>query len=251
MDVVLTAKLLGFAMVLTRISGFFLLAPVFGLKTIPKTVKVAVVVLLSTFFCVAIPPVIAIEQISTVRVILLLCCEATYGLALGTIANVLFTIVKLSSRIVERQMGLLMANILDPLSGERGKPVGALLEIIFTLAFLVANGHHLLIKVIQRSYELFPAGKIPTTAVLAGNMLEATSILLIAGFQLAAPILTALLLLLIALAIFARIVPEMNIFFISFPLRIFIGLVMLVVLVPCINEFVGHTARLMAKILPL
>jgi len=88
-------------------------------------------------------------------------------------------------------------------------------------------------------------------AALAGNMLEATSMMLIAGLRLSAPMLAAMLVLLVALAILARIVPEMDIFFISFPLRIVLGLVMLVVFVPFIDGFVGEMAQLMAKMLPL
>jgi len=247
----LIEKLLSFAMVLTRISAFLLFVPLFGWESIPMTIKVAATVLLSVFFSLTNPAVVALQQDSAVQVMLLLGCEATYGLALGAIANILFSTVKLGGRIVEDQMGLSMAEVLDPLTEERGQPLGSLLEMIFVVAFLSANGHHLLIRVIQRSYELFPAGKIPTVAALAGNMLEATSMMLVAGLRLAAPMFAALLVLLIALAILARIVPEMDIFFISFPLRIFLGLVMLTAFVPFIDEFVGEMAQLMARILPL
>jgi len=248
---VLIEKVLGFAMVMTRISAFFLVVPVFGWDTIPMTIKVTTAVALSIFFSLTNPPAVAAHQASAVQATLLLGCEATYGLALGTIASVLFSAVKLGGRIIEDQMGLSMAEIIDPLTEERGQPLASLLEMIFVIAFLAANGHHLLIRVIHRSYELFPAGKIPTMAVLAGNMLEATTMMLSAGLRLAAPILAALLVLLVALAILARIVPEMDIFFISFPLRIAVGLVMLVVFAPFINGFVSEAAELMAKVLPL
>jgi len=250
-DALLIEKLLGFAIVMTRISAFFLVSPLFSWETIPITIKVAAVVLMSFFFSLINPPVVAASQASAMQALLLLGCEATYGLALGTIANVLFSAVKLSGRIIEDQMGLSMAEILDPLTEERGQPLATLIEMIFVIAFLSANGHHLLIKVIQHSYELFPAGKIPTMAVLAGNILDATSMILVAGLRLSAPILAALLVLLVALAILSRIVPEMDIFFISFPLRIGLGLLMLVIFVPFIDLFVGETAEMMAKLLPL
>ena len=48
----------------------------------------------------------------------------------------LFAVVKLATRIIERQMGLAMANILDPLSGENAQPLGMLMEMIFILLFL-------------------------------------------------------------------------------------------------------------------
>jgi len=238
-------------MVLTRVSGFFLFVPILGSETIPVLMRISATLLLSIFFSITNPPMVSIHDVSTVQTIILLGGEATYGLALGIIASIIFSIVKLGGMIIEHQMGLTMAEVIDPLTEEHGQPLGSLLEMIFVIAFLAANGHHIFIKVIQRSYELFPAGKIPTIASLAGNMLEATSMLLIAGLRISAPILAALLVLLVALAILAKIVPEMDIFFISFPLRLLLGLLMLVAFVPFIDEFVGETAQLMAKLLPL
>jgi flagellar biosynthetic protein FliR len=250
-DSFLIEKLLSFAMVMTRVSAFFLFVPIFGSEVLPMVMKVSATVLLSIFFCIINPPMVAIADVSSIQALILLGGEATYGLALGIIANILFSIVKLGGRIIEDQMGLTMAEVIDPLTEERGQPLASLLEMIFVIAFLAANGHHILIRVIQKSYELFPPGKIPAMADLASKILEATSMMLIAGLQISAPILAALLVLLVALAILARIVPEMDIFFISFPLRLFIGLVMLIAFVPFIDEFVGETAKLMAKLLPL
>jgi flagellar biosynthetic protein FliR len=148
-------------------------------------------------------------------------------------------------------MGLTMAEVLDPLSDEQGLPVATLLELIFTIAFLAANGHHLLLKVLHKSFELFPPGQTPSIATLTGNIYEATTMILAASLQLAAPILAALLMLMFMLAILARLVPDMDIFFISFPLRIALGFVMLIAFVPFIDGFVGETAKMMAKLLPL
>ncbi|MHC4149266.1 MAG: flagellar biosynthetic protein FliR, partial [Planctomycetota bacterium] len=117
-----------------------------------------------------------------------------------------------------------MANILDPLTGERAQPLGMLLETIFILLFLSANGHHLFLLIISRSYEAFPPGTTPTIPVLAEGISKSTSAMLMAGLRLAAPMLAAFLLLMVILAVLARIVPEMNILFISLPLRVGLGL---------------------------
>ena len=251
MDAIIIEKLLGFAMVMTRISAFFLIAPVFGTPSMPVTIKVSVTIFLSVFFSLINPAIAAAHQASAIQAILLLGSEATYGLALGIIASVLFSTVQLAGRIAEDQMGLTMAEILDPLTGEQGLPVATLLELIFTIAFLAANGHHLLLKALHKSFELFPPGKIPSIATLTGNIYEATAMMLAAGLQLAAPILAALLMLMVILAILARLVPDMDIFFISFPLRIALGFVMLIAFVPFIDGFVSETAKMMAKLLPL
>jgi flagellar biosynthesis protein FliR len=250
-DAIIIAKLFGFLMVMTRISAFFLIAPVFGTPSIPVTIKVSATILLSVFFSLINPPAAAAHQASTVQAILILGSEAAYGLALGIIASVLFSTVKLAGRIAEDQMGLTTAEILDPLTDEQGLPVATLLELIFTIAFLAANGHHLLLRVLHKSFELFPPGKMPSIAALTGNIYDATAMMLTAGLQLAAPIIAALLLLMVILAILARIVPDMDIFFISFPMRIALGYVMLIALVPFIDGFVSEAAKMMAKLLPL
>ena len=98
-------KLLAFVMVLTRISAFFLVLPVFGWKSIPVRIKVALIVLLAVFFSVVTPMATEPQGVSVLEAILLIANEATYGLALGLIAALIFTAIKLSGRLIERQMG--------------------------------------------------------------------------------------------------------------------------------------------------
>ena len=244
-------KLLGFVMVLTRISAFFMILPVFGWKSIPLRIKVATALLTSIFFSLITAFPIDSRGVCGLEAVLLLSNEAIYGLALGLVVTVIFSTVKLSGRIVERQMGLAMAQVIDPLTGERSQPLGSLLEMVFIILFLAANGHHLFLLMISRSYEAFPPGSIPTIPVLAGGVVQAGSTMLIAGLRLAAPMLAAFLILMVVLAVFARIVPEMNILFISLPLRVGLGLLMAGIFVPFINGFVSEFADWMGKLLPL
>jgi len=244
-------KLLGFSLVLTRISAFFLVLPVFGWKSIPVRIKVAVTVLVAIFFSMIIPLSIDAKQVSVVEVVLLMSNEAIYGLALGLVVTFVFAAVKFSGRIIERQMGFAMAQILDPLTGERAQPLGSLLEMMFIILFLSANGHHLFLLIISKSYEAFPAGSMPTIPVLADGIIKAGSTMLMVGLKLSAPILAAFLLLMVVLAVLARTVPEMNILFISLPLRVGLGLLMVVAFLPFINTFVAEFADLMGKLLPI
>ncbi len=243
--------LLGFALVLTRLSAFFLILPVFGWMSIPMRVKVAATVLLSVFFTLLAPLAVEVAEVSTVKAVLLLASEATYGLALGLIINLLFSVVKLSGQIIERQMGMTMANILDPMTGDSARPLGSLLEMLFILLFLAANGHHLFLLIIMKSYVAFPVSTVPTIGVLTTGVITAGSAMLIAGLRLAAPMLAAFLVLMVALALLARLVPEMNILFISMPVRLGLGLLMAGTFLPFVNGYVTELANWMAKLLPL
>ncbi|UCG46530.1 MAG: flagellar biosynthetic protein FliR [Phycisphaerales bacterium] len=245
------AKLLGFGMVLTRTSAFFLVLPVFGWRSIPRNIKVAATVLTSVFFSITVPFSTGPEPISTFEAILLLGIEAVYGFTLGLIAALVFYAVRLSGNIIEQQMGFTMAQILDPLTGESAQPLGMFFEMIFIILFLSANGHHLFLLALNRSYQAFPAGSMPTVPVLVQGVVEAGSTLLVAGLRLAAPLLAAFLLLMVVLAVLARIAPEMNILFISFPLRVGLGLLLIGILLPFINAFVAEFADWMGVLLPL
>ncbi|MHC4160371.1 MAG: flagellar biosynthetic protein FliR [Planctomycetota bacterium] len=247
----ITAKLLSFALVLTRISAFFLVLPVFGWKTIPIRIRVSITILVSVFFAMLTSGGFDARGISGLEAGLLIADEAIYGLSLGLIAAVLFSVVKFSGRIIERQMGLAMAQTLDPLTGERTQPLGMLLEMLFIVLFLAANGHHLLLLVISRSYETFPLGSTPTISVLANGVIDAGSVMFTASLRLAAPMLVAFLLLMVILAVLARMVPEINILFISLPLRVGLGLLMAALFLPLISGFFSEFADWMGKLLPL
>jgi len=243
-------KLLGFVMVLTRISAFFLVLPIFGWQNIPINVKVAFAFLLAIFFSMIVPVGIDPKEVSLPEAILLIAGEATCGLALGLVVTALFSAVRLSGQVIEREMGLTWAEILDPLSGEGAEAIGLLLEMIFIILFLNANGHHLFLLVISKSYEAFPAGSIPSIPVLTSTVIKAGSVMLMTGLKLASPMLAALLLLMVVLSVLARMVPEMDILFTSLPMRVGLGLLMMVVFIPFINDFVTEFSDLMGKLLP-
>jgi flagellar biosynthetic protein FliR len=247
----MSEHLLAFTLILTRISAFFLVVPVFGWQLIPMRIKVALTVFLSLFFCFVIPFHIEPNDLSILEIVLTLVNEATYGLALGLIVLFLFSVVKVAGRIAERQMGMAMANVLDPLTGERARPLASLLEMIFIILFLSANGHHLFLLIVAKSYDAFPPGTIPSVNVLTNGVIHAGSAMFIAGLRLAAPMLTGFMILLVTLALLARLVPEMNILFISMPIRLGLGLFMAIVFMPFVNGYITEMANWLGKLLPL
>lgn len=250
MDFILL-KLLGFAAVLTRTSVFLSIIPIFGGQAVPVRIRAGTAILVSLFLAIVKSPSHPTAGLSILGMTILILSEALYGLGLGLIAVLLFSAVKMSGQMIEREMGLAMAEMLDPLSGETAEPLSILMEMIFILLFLAANGHHLLFLVISKSYEQFPAGQIPSYALLTEGIIKAGSTMLMAGLRLAAPMLAAFMLLLGLLAVFARMIPEMDILFISMPLRTGLGLLMAGMMFPFIHSFISELADWMGKLLPL
>lgn len=245
------AQILGFVIVLTRVSFFLAIVPIFGLKTISTRIKLSIVLLVSFFFAMFMPTSVNLSSLTVLEGILMIGAEAIYGIALGSIITLLFSAVKISGKIVERQMGFAMGATYDPLTGESADALSILLEMLFILLFLSANGHHLLLLILAKSYQAFPAGTTPDIAVLTDGIVTSGSTMLVAGLRLAGPLLAAFLLLLAILAVFARIMPDMNILFISMPLRVGLGLLMVGIFLPFINQFVSEFADWMGKLLPI
>jgi len=244
-------RLLGFALILTRISAFFVVLPVFGWKTVPVQIKVAATILLSLFFYSIAPLPADLGHTSTLTAILLLGGEAMYGLALGLIIALLFSVVQLAGGMIEQQMGMTMSEIVDPLTENETSPFSSLMEMVFVLLFLSANGHHLFLLVLSRSYDAFPSGTMPTVGLLAGGVVHTSTAMFVASLRLAAPMLAAFLVLMVALALLARLVPEMDILFVTMPVRVALGMFLTIVFLPFVNSFVAEMADWMTKLLPL
>jgi flagellar biosynthetic protein FliR len=110
--------------------------------------------------------------------------------------------VKIAGQHIEREMGLTMGEVLDPITGESGESLGLVIDMIFILMFLNANGHHLLLMIISKSYQAFPVGTMVSIPDLVEGVVKAGSVMLTASLRLAAPMIAAFLLLLIVLAVF-------------------------------------------------
>lgn len=247
----LSAKLVGFMLVMTRVSAFFIFAPVLSWSMVPVRIKTGVILLLSIFFWTIRPSALGGVSLSPIEVLIMMFNEAAYGLAIAIIMTLLFSAVKVCGGIIEQQIGFSMSELFDPITGESAEPIGMLLEILFVMIFLASDGHHMLMMALNKSFISFPTGQLPTPDILLNGVVEAGSTVLIAGLRLAAPMLAAFLLLLAVLAVFSRVLPDMNILFISLPMRVFLGLIMIGIFMPLFGSYIKEFSDWMAKLLPL
>jgi flagellar biosynthetic protein FliR len=247
----LTERMVVFLLVASRIGAFFFAVPVFSWQTIPTQIKITITIFMAVFFCGTVRFPVDVANLSGVEMGVMMTSEIIYGLALGYVTAYVFGAVKLSARICERQMGLSMANILDPMTGESAQPLGTLMEMILILLFLSANGHHIFLMTIARSYETFPIGSIPAMNKLVESITVAGSTMLLLGLRMSAPIVAAFLLLMVVLAILARIAPETNILFLSLPLKVGLGMLMVGIFLPFISNFVKEFTGWLDKLIPM
>lgn len=224
-------QLLVFVLVLVRVSSIIATAPVLGSNSMPVQVRVVLALVLALIIQ-PFTPTLTVYPDRPSEYLLLIAGELLIGLVLGMIGQMLFAAVEFAGTVVGFQMGLSMAYIFDPQSQEQVSLVGQFKRIFAALIFVAMDGHVIVVQTIVRSYELLPPGGASFSGPLTQEMIRLSSGVFTLGFQLGAPLITALFLANLTMALLARSVPQIQIFIVGFPLTLLLGFVMLMFGVP-------------------
>lgn len=234
-------QVIGFMLVVARLSGLFLIAPVFSSPMIPPRIKLMALLALAA----TITPIVAPQSQVTVPdgilpLLLAIFTESIIGFALGFSVAIVFSAVQVGASLIDTSIGFSMANIIDPLNNAQGAVLGSFYSLVATLAFLAVNGHHWLLAGFKRSFDTVALGATPDIERMMTNLFSTFGSLFAMAFQIAAPVLVTLLLVDVVLGIIARVVPQMNVFFVGIPLKIGVGLVAIII---CLPSFTGFLER--------
>jgi flagellar biosynthetic protein FliR len=245
----LEGRMLGAVLILTRLGAFWAVCPVFSWPAIPEYIKVSSVVILSLFLAGMTPFPAMAQSPDILEILIWTGSEAVYGLALGIVAHTLFVVIRSSAGIAEQQIGLTMASVLDPTTEEQEGVLTVMMEMFLILLLFATDSHHILLKILNRSYDHFGIGQIPSIGNLTQSVMLSGSAMLMLTLQMAAPILAAFLLLMIVMAILARIAPESNILFLSLPIRVGLGMTAMGILMPFLGDYLKHFIAWMDKLI--
>ena len=221
-----------------RIALVFVQAPIFGSHHVPKPILAgtAGAITLVMFPHILVPPDMSIDLIPFMGALLTQVCV---GLIIGYISFLVMGAAQFGGEMLDIQMGLSVAASFDPASHGA---VNLLRKLHFYLAmnlYLVLDGHHMLIRAIDKSFRVIPVTYFQMTSDMAMDLIRLSSNLLLIGTQIAAPALAALFITQCALGLLARVAPQMNVFMLSFPLNITIGLTLLNFSLPLITRLLG------------
>lgn len=219
-----------FILILVRVTGLFVVSPIFGRNNLPTIMKVGLSVIVAL---ILLPLKVDTFSLSIDNLNILMfwaLSEFLIGIIIGFIAFTYFTAIYLTGTIVDIQMGFGMVNIMDPQTNAQMPLMGGFYNILITLLFLAINGHHRLIQSLIHSYDVLPIGfSISVNENVINYLIKAFTETFIIAFQLSAPILIAIFLANVILGILARTMPQMNIFIVGLPLKIFIGIIVILI----------------------
>lgn len=228
-------------MVMFRLSGIFILAPIFGSTTIPRTVKV---MLVFTLTCCIYPMLMNPGNASAsmfapildndLNIWLLLpyiAMELLIGLVIGFCASLPLIGMQISGDIIDSQIGIGFAKIVNP---ETGDQAGVMSNALFMMAlaiFAILGGHRIMLRILVGSFETVPIGGFADFAKIQGLVEFVLSLLTVIfqmGFRIAAPLLCLIFLQTIALGFIARTVPQLSIMSVGFTIRILNGTTLMI-----------------------
>ena len=219
----ITLALPVFALVLFRISGLMLTAPVYKSRVIPMRIRAALTLVTAAMIF----PLVGMQapaELSLTAALVGGVGELMIGALIGLSLTVLLMGAEVGGLIVGRQAGVALANVFDPSSNQQGSVVGQVYTITFTLLFLAAGGHRAAMAALLDTFEVIPLLSFAFDEMFVLLLVEMLAAAFILGIRLAAPVLIALFLMGTALAFLSRTMPQFNILTVGFTLRLLLAL---------------------------
>jgi flagellar biosynthetic protein FliR len=211
-----------FVLVLFRVAGLMIGAPLFGSANIPKRVKVLLAIVLAYGLSLSIKPVPISSSVWTLAVGI--AGELVFGWAMGMALSFTFIAVSWSGEIIGQQLGINLSEVFDPQYGKSSSLIGDMYFMLTLVIFLICNGHHEMIKGIRASFETLPllsVGMTPSIFNLLLDLLHAATLL---AMQMAAPMLLTMLVVDLALGFVGKTMPQLNVLSAGVALKSAIGL---------------------------
>ncbi|MBW7454458.1 flagellar biosynthetic protein FliR [Paenibacillus sepulcri] len=231
-----------FLLIFCRITSFFVVAPVFSTRTVPTTFKIGFCFMLSIIVFMT----YGLKQtvVPDASFILAIIREILAGVLLGFTAYLFFAAIQTAGGFMDLQIGFGIADVIDPMTGASSPLIANLKFMMATLIFLSVNGHHFLIMALLDSYEWIPLSNSLFSHIYNGNistfLVHTFAETFMLALQMSAPIVVAMFLADVGLGFLARTAPQYNVFVIGIPLKIIIGLLMLVILLPGMLAIFEH-----------
>lgn len=234
-----------YLLVLVRLAAFMFTAPLFSMGGIPRKYKVLLAVFLTYIVYNAIPVELP-EYAGLISLGILILQESLVGIMLGYITNICLHIVNFSGRLIDMEIGLSMANMMDPATRLQSSVTGAYYTQMVSILLLLSNMHYYLIRAIIDSFRYVPLGKAVIDRSLYEIMQSFIVDFFIVGFRIILPVFAATLTINVVLGVLARIAPQMNMFVIGMPLKVFVGMGILMLItttLPTIADFIFNEMR--------
>lgn len=236
-----------FLLIFTRMVGIFLTAPFFSRKEIPYWIKVMTAFFMTYILLPSLAGSANINQ-NIINILFLGLKEFIIGVSIGLSSQMLFNVFLAAGALSDLQMGLSMAQEVDPTTGSQITNTGSLFVAFAYVLFLVTDAHYLFIRAIMNSYDILPIGHgVFYTSNFLNYIIKVVLSFAQNSLLLIMPIMIVLFLGNLLLAFMAKVMPQMNVFIVGMPFKILIGFITLVIIIPHMKDMTMKVFEEMIK----
>ena len=210
--------------VFMRIGTAIMVLPGFGELNVPGRVRLVLALMTSLVVAPVVsryyPPMPA-ELGPFIGVLL---GEFAYGLSMGLLARIFMMSLNVAGNVIANESGLSFATNFDPTVGIQGALLSSFLTVLGLALIFQADLHHLMIAGLVKAYDVLRPGTTPPWGDLADLASRTLSKMFRLGIQMSAPFIVFNLVFNAAAGAIARLLPQIQVFFIVMPLNIMVGL---------------------------
>ncbi len=229
-----------FFLVFLRTGAFLMSIPMLNAPSVPVLFRLALTVAASLLIF----PLLSLGSPAAPSDLFTLAAAAAGEVLIGVLAGLsirlIFEGIQLAGELAGYQMGLAIAEVIDPSSEDQVAILAQFTSLLSTVIFLILNGHHWFVRTLVESYQWVPPFGFRVNGPVLERLVRLTAEMFVIGLKAGAPVMVALLLGTVAFALVARAVPQMNIFVVSMPLNIGLGLVFFGLSLPHLAGYLGH-----------
>lgn len=240
-----------FLLVFARIGTMVMLLPAIGEASLPARMRLTLALILTAILLPLHRADYSIDFTTFGPVLVMLGKELLVGAVLGLTARLALSALQVAGTVVAQQLGLGFAMAVDPTQNQQGVVLGNFLTVLAITLIFATDMHHMVIAALNDSYRLFRPGDVPIPGDVAELVTRTIATAFKIGIQLSAPFLVFGLLFNLGLGILARLMPQMQVFFIGLPLSILIGFILLVLVVGAMmGSFLGYMEGVFGELTP-
>lgn len=230
-----------FLLILFRMGGLFLVAPLLSNKSFPRQVKLAML-LMTSFLLLPLVPFKPSSEIltSNLGLLILILQETTIGLVLGFVAYIAFSVITTAGEVFGMVIGFSIATVFDPANEGSSGVLTSLYVIIGGLIFLYLDGHHVMLSALVRSFNILPLG-YSFNLQIGWSIVGIIAKIFMIAVQMAAPVLVVLTVLNIIFGVITKLSPQMNIYMnTGFIISPIVGMLILILSLPLFRVLLTH-----------
>ena len=224
LEQLLPANVFAAMLVFARVGSALMLLPGFGEFYVLQRYRLLLGLMMALLLTPVLLPILPPQPANAARLVTIVGSEVMIGLFLGTIARVLLSALDIAGTVVSLQLGLSAAQIFNPMLAQTGTLTSTLYGVLGILMLFLTDLHHVMLRALVDSYDVFAPGVMPPMNDLSDVMAQAVTSAFTIGMQMAAPFILLGIAFFVGLGIAGRLVPQLQIMFVTQPLQIVGGI---------------------------